>query len=122
MSAVLSFAADACHSCFRPPNAGGVHNHGCLTDKHRYCPLCGSAHNFGDDVHRRRDSAFCSVDAAIERTVAECPGWSRHRCIEHVGALEFDLKTETDVVTWVRSNPTHIEVVKAAARGLRFAL
>ena len=120
MTARLSLSdPDACPDCYRPRNAGGVHNAGCRVNARRFCEVCYTAHDSGDGVHRRRDGAYCSEDAARSALAMEWPGASAERCAEEARKRVEEAKQDREVVEWVRASPLHREALRAALRGAR---
>ena len=114
----ISFSPDACPDCFRPPNAGGVHNHGCQLSKRRHCPICWSTHDAGDDCHRDLRGAWCSYDAALAKIVEESPGWTIDTCRELLEHRKHLLREAYAVVALAR-DPTGRATIRAAALALQ---
>lgn len=120
MAAVLFLShPDACHDCYRPPNAGGVHNAGCRVNPRRFCEVCYTTHNEGDGVHRAHGGGYCSEDALAARLVVEWPGRDADYCASEARKRVEEAKRDREVVEWVRESPLHREVLRAALRGAR---
>lgn len=120
MTAVLSLSnPDACPDCYRPRNAGGVHNAGCRVNPRRFCEVCYTSHNEGDDTHRSYGGAYCSEDALRARLAEEWPGRSADDCAAEARRRVEEAKRDREVVEWVRESPLHREVLRAALRGAR---
>jgi hypothetical protein len=113
---MISFEEGSCPDCHRPRNIGGVHNPGCALFPVRLCLLCQSQHRSGDDCHRDRDGAYCSLDAAIARMVERSPGWTRERCEQEVSLRSAAMARVRTVVDWLRADPIHVEALKLALR------
>ena len=120
MTAVIALShPDACHDCFRPPNAGGVHNAGCRVAMRRFCEVCWAQHDCGDDCHRINNGVYCSEDTVRAMLEAAWPGRSADYCAETVRKRVGEAKRDREVVEWVRESALHREVLRAALRGAR---
>ena len=120
VTAILALShPDACPDCYRPPNAGGVHNAGCRVAMRRFCEVCCTTHNEGDGVHRARGGAYCSEDALAARLVVEWPGRDSAYCAAEARKRVEEAKRDREVVEWVRESALHREVLRAALRGAR---
>ena len=112
----LRFQEGDCPDCHRPPNAGGIHNHGCRLSSYRHCLLCYENHSGGDDCHTVRDGSYCSHARALRLEIERCPGLSREECERRVNERVRAMAQDIEIVNWLRDNPNAVEMVLAAAR------
>ncbi len=111
---VISFGDGTCPDCYRPHNAGGVHNPGCRIHMRRWCPLCESTHDAGDDCHSDIYGFRCSTDFAIRRGCERNPGWDRDRVVGLVEARVRLVCEARDAVQRMQSDPVFVRAVMAS--------
>lgn len=111
---ILRFTDDACTDCHRPTNTGGHHNAGCKVSSRRFCVLCESQHDNGDDVHRGSDERYCSSEAATRRMIDMWPGWTRAQCEDEVARRLREVRLDLDVYNWLKAERVIMAVVRGA--------
>lgn len=114
---ILRFTDDVCADCRRPTNAGGYHNAGCKVSPRRFCALCESQHDNGDDVHRGSDGLYCSSEAATRRMIDMRPGWTRAQCEDEVARRLREVRLDLDAYNWLKADHLAERVIMAAVRG-----